>query len=218
MKTDKNLQKDVQDALKWEPQLNATEIGVIAKDGIITLTGSVEHYYKKNEAENTTKKISGVKAIVEKIDIIPTNSNLITDTIIAERILKVFKFHFSIPDEKIKIKVENGWVTLFGNVNWNYQKEAAKKAVTQLNGIKGITNLIKTNSDRNDEVNKARIEKAIYNNAALADSHIDVSVKNNDVKLSGLVNSFFEKEEAERVACKTPGIWSVDNQIDVDIS
>jgi osmotically-inducible protein OsmY len=216
MKTDENLQKDVQDALKWEPQLHAAEIGVIAKNGIITLTGTVDNYYKKMEVENATKKVNGVKAIVEKIEIKPVNSKSINDNNIAEKILNVFKSDFSIPDEKIKLKVEKGWVTLEGNVNWNYQKEAAKNAVVDLMGVRGVTNNIMTRTNRNDAVKKTTIEKVLSNNAALSHDHIEVSVKNNDVKLSGLVNSFFEKEEAERIAWKTPGIWSVDNEIGVD--
>jgi osmotically-inducible protein OsmY len=216
MKTNEILQKEVQDALKWEPQLQAAEIGVIAKDGIITLTGTVDNYYKKNEAENATKKVHGVKAIVEKIEVKSPDSKTINDNNIAEKILNVFKSDFSIPDEKIKLKVEKGWVTLEGNVNWNYQKEAAKNAVTDLMGVKGVTNKIKTQTDRNDEVKKKAIQKAIAHNAALENDHIEVSVKNNDVKLSGLVNSFFEKEEAERLAWKAPGVWSVSNEIGVD--
>jgi osmotically-inducible protein OsmY len=216
MKTDEILQKKVQEALKWEPQLRTAEIGVLAKNGIVTLTGTVDNYYKKNEVENATKKVSGVKAIVEKIEIKPADSKDITDNIIAERILNVFKSDFSIPHEKIKLKVERGWVTLEGNVNWNYQKEAAKSAVTALMGVRGVTNNIKTKSDRNDNLKKKEIEKAILNNAALEHDHIEVSVKNNEVKLSGLVNSFFEKEEAERIAWKAPGVWAVENEIGVD--
>ncbi len=216
MITDENLQKDLQDALEWEPQLQTSEIGVIAKNGIITLTGTVDNYYKKIEAENAAKKVNGVKAIVEKIEIKPINSNSINDSYIEEKIMNVFKSDFSIPDEKIKLKVEKGWVTLEGNVNWNYQKEAAKNAVGDLMGVRGVTNNIITRTNRNDYVNKTNIEKALSNNAALFHDHIEVSVKNNSVKLSGLVNSFFEKEEAERIAWKTPGIWSVDNEIGVD--
>jgi osmotically-inducible protein OsmY len=216
MKTDEILQKNVQDALKWEPQLRAAEIGVIAKNGIITLTGTVDNYYKKNEAENATKKVHGVKAIVERIEVKTPDSKTINDNYIAEKILNVFKSDYSIPDDTLKLKVEKGWVTLEGNVNWNYQKEAAKNAVADLMGVKGVTNNIKTKTDRNDEVKKTTIQKAIANNAALQHNHIEVSVKNSDVKLSGLVNSFFEKEEAERLAWKAPGVWSVSNEIGVD--
>jgi osmotically-inducible protein OsmY len=148
MNTDEILQKNVQDALKFEPQLQAAEIGVIAKNGIVTLTGTVDNYYKKNEVENAIKKVSGVKAIVEKIQIKTADSKDITDNIIAERILNVFKSDFSIPHEKIKLKVEKGWVTLEGNVNWKYQKEASKSAVTALMGVRGVTNNIKTRTER----------------------------------------------------------------------
>ncbi len=152
MNTDEILQKNVQDALKWEPQLQAAEIGVIAKNGIVTLTGTVDNYYKKNEVENAIKKVSGVKAIVEKIQIKTSDSKDITDNIIAERILNVFKSDFSIPHEKIKLKVEKGWVTLDGNVNWKYQKEASKSAITGLMGVRGVTNNIKTRSERINNV------------------------------------------------------------------
>ena len=152
MNTDEILQKNVQDALKWEPQLQAAEIGVIAKNGIVTLTGTVDNHYKKSEVENAIKKVSGVKAIVEKIQIKTADSKDITDNIIAERILNVFKSDFSIPHEKIKLKVEKGWVTLEGNVTWKYQKEASKSAVTALMGVRGVTNNIKTRSERIDNV------------------------------------------------------------------
>jgi osmotically-inducible protein OsmY len=152
MNTDEILQKNVQDALKWEPQLQAAEIGVIAKNGIVTLTGTVDNYYKKSEVENAIKKVSGVKAIVEKIQIKTADSKDITDNIIAERILNVFKSDFSIPHEKIKLKVEKGWVTLEGNVTWKYQKEASKSAVTALMGVRGVTNNIKTRTERINNV------------------------------------------------------------------
>ena len=152
MNTDEILQKNVQDALKWEPQLQAAEIGVIAKNGIVTLTGTVDNHYKNNKVENAIKKVSGVKAIVEKIQIKTADSKDITDNIIAERILNVFKSDFSIPHEKIKLKVEKGWVTLEGNVNWKYQKEASKSAVTALMGVRGVTNNIKTRTERINNV------------------------------------------------------------------
>ena len=110
------------------------------------------NHYKKNEVENAIKKVSGVKAIVEKIQIKTADSKDITDNIIAERILNVFKSDFSIPHEKIKLKVEKGWVTLEGNVNWKYQKEASKSAVTALMGVRGVTNNIKTRTERINNV------------------------------------------------------------------
>lgn len=216
MKTDEILQKDVQDSLNWEPQLKSTDIGVTARDGIVTLTGTVDNYYKKAEAEKAAKKVSGVKALIEKIIIKPNGEKGINDTYIAEKILALFKSSFSIPDEKILVSVEKGWVTLEGNVNWNYQKEAAKNIVAGLNGVCGITNNITTKSDRKDAVKKKAIENAINNNAALQEDNIQVKVKDSDVTLSGLVKTFFEKEEAERIAWNAPGIWSVTNEIGVD--
>jgi osmotically-inducible protein OsmY len=216
MKTDQILQKDVQDSLNWEPQLKTADIGVIARDGIVTLTGTVDNYYIKAEAEKVAKKVNGVKALVEKITVKPNPAKSINDTYIAEKILELFRSSFSIPDERIFVFVEKGWVTLQGQVNWNYQKEAAKNVVAGLIGVCGITNNITTKSDRKDALKKNAIEKAISDNAALQDDKIQVTVKDSDVTLSGLVKTFFEKEEAERIAWNAPGIWSVSNEIGVD--
>jgi osmotically-inducible protein OsmY len=216
MKTDEILQKDVQESLKWEPQLQAAEIGVIAKEGVVTLTGTVDSYYKKSEAEKAVKKVHGVKAIVEEIAVRPSTSKSISDSYLAAKILELFKSNFSIPDKKIFVFVEKGWVTLEGSVNWNYQKEAAKNAVTGLDGVRGISNHITTKSERKDAVKKSAIEKALSSNAALEDDDIHVLVKDSDVILSGLVKSLWDKEEAERIAWKAPGIWSVSNEIIVD--
>ncbi|UPT69889.1 MAG: BON domain-containing protein [Flavobacterium sp. JAD_PAG50586_2] len=154
MKTDAILQKEVQDALIWEPQLKGADIGVITRDGIVTLTGTVDSYYKKTEAEKVVKKVSGVKALVEKITVKLNPEKSFNDTYIAGKILELFRSSFSIPDESIFVFVEKGWVTLEGTVNWNYQKEAAKNVVAGLMGVCGITNNITTKSDRKDAVKK----------------------------------------------------------------
>ena len=139
MKTNESLQKDVQDALKWEPLLNAAEIGVTAKDGIITLSGIVDNYAKKLEAEDAAKNVSGVKAVVEKI--IVEFGSLVTqnDNEIAKEVVNAFKWSWEVPEDTVKVNVEHGWVTLEGELQWNYQKDAAKKAVKNLAGVKGVT-------------------------------------------------------------------------------
>lgn len=216
MNPDKILQKNVEETLKWEPQLKALQIGVTAKDGIITLTGTVDNYFKKSEAEKAVKKVNGVRAIVEEIEVKPIDLKNISDHHIAEKILGIFKSSFAIPDDKILIEVEKGWVTLEGNVNWNHQKEAARNAVADILGVKGITDNILTKSAHKDVVRKAAVENALKNNAALQEDNIIITVKDGDVTLSGLVKTFFEKEEAERIAWKIPGVWSVVNLIGVD--
>src|SRR5271157_3198790 len=143
MKTNEELQKDVQDAINWEPLLNAAEIGVIAKDGVITLTGIVDCYGKKVEAEDAAKSVKGVIAVVQKIEVkYNDNWEKKDDSEIANEIIKAAKWNGQIPKDNIKAKVEDGWVTLEGQVHWNYQREAVADLVKTHSGIKGITNKI----------------------------------------------------------------------------
>ena len=218
MKSNETLQKDVQDAIKWEPLLNAAEIGVTVKDGIVTLTGTVDSYSKKSEAEEAAKKIAGVKAVVEKIEIHFGDTGKTSDLDIATEILNAFKWNWEIPGEKVKVKVENGWVTLEGNLNWNYQREAAKKVVSKLIGVKGVTNNIKIESETNDEIEKKDIENALGRNWSMDDSDIQVRVSGHKVTLKGIVDSWYQKDEAGRIAWNAPGVWNVDNELKVEYS
>src|SRR5450756_1561592 len=130
MKNNAELQKDVQDAIKWEPLLNAAEIDVTVKDGVVTLTGTVDSYWKKTEAEDAAKNVAGVKAVVEKIEIKFANNSFIKDdNDIAKDVLNAYQWNVEVPRDKVKIQVEKGWVTLEGQLEWNFQKEAAKNAV-----------------------------------------------------------------------------------------
>ena len=216
MKTNEVLQKDVQDAIKWEPLLNAAEIGVIAKDGVITLTGSVDTYAKKSQAEDAAKKVAGVKAVVEKIEIKSDNSGKKSDGEIAAEVLEALKWSWEVPKDKVQVKVENGWVTLNGELNWNFQKEAVKKAATNLIDVKWVTNNITIKSDRVANVEKEDIEEAFNRNWSLEDKHILISVSENKVKLNGTVHSWYQKDEASRIAWNAPGVESVDNELTVD--
>jgi osmotically-inducible protein OsmY len=212
MKTNEILQKDVQDAIKWEPLLHAAEIGVIVKDGVVTLTGTVDSYAKKIEAEQATKMVFGVKAVVE---IKYGNYGKKTDEDIAKEIINAFRWNWSIPDEKIKVKVEHGWVTLTGIVNWNYQKEASNDALKNLLGIVGISNNIRIQSESKDRIEKSSIENALARNWSIDGATIAVKVKDNDVTLSGSVTSYYQKDEAERIAWNAPGITSVSNELEL---
>ncbi|MFH6968900.1 BON domain-containing protein [Flavobacterium sp. UBA4854] len=215
MKTNEELQRDVQDAIKWEPQLHAAEIGVTAKDGVVTLMGTVDAYYKKIEAENAAKNVDGVKAVVEEIEI-KYSSNNKSDEDIANDVLKALTDNWNVPQEKIQIKVEKGWVTLEGQVTWNYQKEAANKSVGHLTGVKGVTNRIKIKSEIQDEIEKKNIVKALESNWTLHSENIFIKVDGTTVTLTGAVSSLFQKDLAEKIVWKTPGIWSVNNQLVVE--
>jgi len=217
MKTNEDLQKDVQDAIKWEPLLRAAEIGVTAKDGVVTLSGSVDSYAKKSEAEAAAKKVTGVKVVVEEIEI-KTYSNLYNrdDNDLANEVLNAYKWNWEIPNDKVKVKVENGWITLEGGVEWNYQKEAAERLVKKLAGVKGVSNLITINTEVHDEIEKLGIESALARNWSIKEQDIHVKVEGTKVTLTGEVDSWYQKEEAGRIAWNAPGVVRVDNELLVE--
>lgn len=217
MKTNEDLQKDVQDAIKWEPLLRAAEIGVTAKDGIVTLSGTVDSYAKKSEAEAAAKKVTGVKVVVEEIEI-KTYSNLYNrdDNDLANEVLNAYKWNWEIPNDKVTVKVENGWITLEGEFNWNYQREAAERIVKKLAGVKGISNLISIKSETHDEIEKMGIESALARNWSIKEQDIHVKVDGTKVTLTGDVDSWYQKEEAGRVAWNAPGVVTVNNELVVE--
>ncbi|UPT69880.1 MAG: BON domain-containing protein [Flavobacterium sp. JAD_PAG50586_2] len=204
MKSNEQLQKDVLDAIKWEPQLHAAEIGVIVHDGIVTLTGTVDNYNKKLAAQDATKEVAGVKAVVEKIDVKYPHSGIKSNDEIAAEALKSLKNHWNVPDERIKIEVEDGWITLNGDVHWNYQKEAAKRAVENIPGVKGVFNHIQIKTQHKSELEKKVIENALRRHWSINADDIRVLVDNDKVILNGTVTSLYQKEEAEKIAWKTP--------------
>ncbi|MCF2489317.1 BON domain-containing protein [Dyadobacter sp. CY347] len=217
MKTNEQLQKDVRDAIKWEPLLAAAEIGVCARDGVITLLGTVDSYAKKSEAENAAKNVAGVRVVIEQIDV-KTSRNLQSrdNHELADEILSIFKLNHEIPGERIKVKIEKSWVTLEGELQWNHQKDAAAKLIQKLVGIRGISNNIVIKSDSTDEVEKEDIERALARNWSIKEQDIHVAVSNNTVLLTGTVGSWYERDEAERQAWKAPGVELVDNELVVE--
>ena len=216
MKTNEDLQRDVQDAIKWQPSLHAAEIGVAVKDGIVTLSGTVDSFSKKSQAEDAAKNVSGVQAVVEKIEVKFANWGKIEDSEIANEIVNAFKSNWEIPNDKIKIKVEDGWVTLSGELPWNYQKEAAQRIVNTQAGVKALTNSLDIKSSINDDIEKEGIECALERNGSIDDQDIQVSVAGTKITLNGTVGTWYQKEEAGRVAWKAPGVSRVENELVID--
>jgi len=216
MKSNAELQQDVQDAIKWQPLLNAAEIGVTAKDGVVSLTGVVDSYVKKTEAEDAAKNVAGVTALVEKIEVRYPSSYSKTNAEIATEVLNALKARWDVPSDKIKVKVEAGWVTLTGELSWNFQKEAAKDAIESLMGVTGVTNNITIKSESMESIEKAAIEKALKLNWSFYDNDIRVRVSGHNATLTGRVNSLYQKDEAGRIAWNAPGVWAVDNELEVD--
>jgi len=213
MKKNEDLQTDVQDAIRWEPLLKTADISVTAKDGVITLTGIVDSYAKKLEAEEAAKNVKGVKNVIEKIEIQFEGTGKKGDNEISYEVLNALKWNLQVPNEKVKVKVEAGWVTLEGELTWNYQKEAAKKSVSNLVCVKGVINNITIKSETIDLIEEKDIERALARNWSLNDQDIRVKVSANRVTLNGIVHSLYQKDEAGRIAWNAPGVCAVENEL-----
>jgi osmotically-inducible protein OsmY len=216
MRTNEELQQDVQNAIKWEHLLHASEIGVTVNNGIVTLTGSVDNYAKKSEAENAAKTVAGIKAVIEKIEVKLTHAGKKEDNEIAPEVVRAIKWNWAIPNDTLKIKVESGWVTLEGQLNWQYQKNAAKTAVKNVVGVKGVIDLITIKSESKDAIEQSDIEQALSRNWSIDGKDVHVNVSGNNVILKGTVHSLYQKEEAGRIAWNAPNVWDVDNQLKIE--
>lgn len=216
MKSNEILQKDVQDAIKWDPLLMGTQIGVVTNNGIVTLTGTIDSYARKAVAEDVVKAVTGVKAIIEKMDVDLSSMGRNLDKNIAEGILDALDADWKIPNSIVKVKVEDGWVTLDGELHWNYQKEAAMKVVKNIAGIKGITNNISIKSTIKEVVEKQQIADAFRRNSSINDDDITIEVQGIKVVLNGTVKSWYQRDKAEQLAWNAPGILSVDNELAIE--
>lgn len=213
MKTDSQLQRDVMDELAWEPRVDHAHIGVTAKEGVVTLSGFVSNYAQKLAAEQATKRVAGVKAIAEEIEVRFASDPKTSDPEIAKRILDMFKWDVTIPNDKIEVKVERNWVTLSGHVDWNYQKDAAKRAAGKISGVLGVTNLIDVKHAASP-ANVRELIMAAVRRASDADaSTIRVEAEGNTVKLTGKVHGWHERQVAEQAAWSAPGVARVEDYI-----
>ena len=213
MKTDHQLQLDVLAELSWEPSVNAEDIGVEVKDGIVTLAGHVRSYAEKIDAERATMRVSGVKALAVEMDVKLLGSSTRNDVDIARSVGNVLQYTTYLPENSVKIKVEGGWVTLSGELTWEFQRQAAIGAVRYLMGVKGVNDQVVIKPTVSAPVVKADIEAALKRRAHKDASAISVSVHGTDITLSGKVHSWSERELATTTAWASPGVKSVVDNI-----
>lgn len=210
------LRRFVQEELNWEPSIDANSIGVeVSEEGVVTLTGHVKTYAEKLNAEKAAKKVRGVVAVANDIGVRLLGDR--DDTVLAEEAARALSLNVSVPDDRIKIVISNGWLTLEGAVDWEYQRRAAEKSLRELRGIRGLTNYI-TIAPRVRPVEiKDHIRAAFERNALVDASHVQVKVEDSKVVLTGTVQSWQERTEAERQTWAAPGVTAVENRLTVGI-
>jgi osmotically-inducible protein OsmY len=213
-RTDAQIQSDVLAELKWDARVLPNEIGVTVNDGVVTLTGQVDFYTKKWAAEEAARRVRGVKAVANDIEVRLGSER--TDTDIAEAAVRALEWDAFLPINQIQVTVSKGWVTLKGAVEWQYQKQDAERVVRRLAGVKGVTNLITVKPRVTPTDLKNKIEQALVRSAELDARRITVDVDGSKVILRGTVRSWAEREEAERQAWLAPGVTAVDNRIIIE--
>ncbi len=209
MKTDSQLQQDVMAELKWEPAVHAAQIGVEVKDGVVTLAGEVSSYTEKLNAERAAQRVSGVQALAVEMTVKLSQFGLRTDADIAESAKNILSWSSSLPADAVKVLVEGGWLTLSGDVEWQYQRQEAADSVRYLSGVTGVSNQIAIKPPISARVVKSDIEAALKRRASADAKTIAVEVQGADVTLTGTVHSWAERDLAKRSAWGSAGVRNV---------
>lgn len=214
-KTDSALKADVVNELVWDPSIRETAIGVGIKDGVVTLTGHLDTYAEKDAAMRAVRRVSGVKAIAVEIDVKLSPSHQRSDTDIAKSIELVLQWSTSIPPDSVRVTVDHGWVTLQGEVDWNYQRLNAESVIRPLMGVVGISNDLKLKPRARAADLSRRIEDALRRQALREAQQIHIAVSGDTVTLTGKVHSWHERQAAQGVAWSAPGVRSVVNELQI---
>jgi osmotically-inducible protein OsmY len=213
MKSDSEIERDIRDELKWDPDLNAEDIAVSVKDGVVTLAGFTPSYTDRLEAEIAAKRVAGVHAVANDIEVRLPAIDQRPDPDIARDAVAALKAELPISHDRIKVIVKDGWITLEGAVEWQYQKTTADTAVRRVKGVKGVANVITVKPRVEPSDLKRKIMDAFKRNAEVDANRITVEANGSEVVLKGRVRSWIEREEAERVAWSAPGITKVEDRI-----
>lgn len=215
MKTDEVIQADVSEELSWDPQVDSASIGVAVRDGAVTLTGRVPSYRERHTAVKAAERVHGVRSVADEVTVDLPGVSLRDDTDVATSVAHVLDYNTSFPEGAVKASVENGWVTVEGQVDWPYQSHAAEKAIRHIRGVRGVTNLVSVRSRAAAFEVQDAISAALSRNATIDARSISADVRDGNVVLRGHVHSLQEERVAERAAWAAPGVNSVESQIDV---
>ena len=216
MKSTETLQRDVVDELAWDPAVDSSAIGVTVADGVVSLEGQVRTYAEKVAAVKAARRIAGVKGVLDGLEVSLALSWKEHDAALAQGAIETLKWNVGVPQDAVKVTVQDGWVTLEGSVAWFYQRKAAETSIQHLKGVKGVTNLIAVKQRPSQPDIQAKIETAFKRNAEIDADRINVVTSDGRVTLRGRVRSWAERESAEDAVWAAPGVTEVSNEIVVE--
>jgi osmotically-inducible protein OsmY len=217
MKSDTELQRDVAAELNWDPSIRNEDIAVAVKEGAVTLAGSIDSYAQWYAAERAVERVKGIRAIVNDLKVKLPGGKERSDSDIAHAAINAFKWDIEVPDEQIRVKVANGWITLQGEVEWQYQRSAAERAVRSLIGVRGVSNAVSLRATPAPRDIKQRIRDMLMRQARFDAENVTVEVIDHTARLRGTVRSFAEKRDAERAAWQTPGVTKVEDELLINV-